>query len=156
VFLLQEALSVELGKVAFRRSAPRERVPVVLSREECDRLFAQLNGTTRLMVELAYGAGLRLMELLRLRVHHLDLERGQLKVYSGKGDKDRVTVLPGKLRPQLAAHVERLRTLFKEDRAEGLPGVWLPEGLARKFSRAGESWEWQWSRIGFAHAIRCI
>ena len=144
VFLMQEALSVELGKLAFRRAAPRERVPVVLSRDECDRLFSQLNGTTRLMVELAYGAGLRLMELLRLRVHHLDLERGQLKVYSGKGDKDRVTMLPEKLRPQLSAHVDRLRTLFEDDRAEGLPGVWLPEGLARKFSRAGESWEWQW------------
>jgi integron integrase len=144
VFLMQEGLSVELGKLTFRRAAQRERIPVVLSREECKRLCDQLTDTTRLMVELAYGAGLRLMELLRLRVHHLDMERGQLKVYAGKGDKDRVTMLPEKLIPRLAAHLERLRVLFAEDRAENLPGVWLPEGLARKFSRAGESWEWQW------------
>ncbi|HPO37151.1 MAG TPA: tyrosine-type recombinase/integrase [Kiritimatiellia bacterium] len=84
------------------------------------------------------------MELLRLRVHHLDLERGQLKVYGGKGDKDRVTVLPVRLVEPLQAHLNRLKVLFAEDRAAGLAGVWLPEGLARKYPRAGEQWEWQW------------
>src|SRR5882724_3970048 len=96
------------------------------------------------MAELMYGSGLRLMELLRLRVHHLDLARGRLKVYGGKGDKDRITVLPERLTPALEAQLERLRKLFKSDRAAALPGVWLPEGLAQKFSRAGERWEWQW------------
>ena len=107
-------------------------------------MLSQLTGTTQLMAELAYGAGLRLMELLRLRVHHLDLERGQLKVYGGKGDKDRVTVLPVRLVEPLQAHLNRLKVLFAEDRAAGLAGVWLPEGLARKYPRAGEQWEWQW------------
>jgi integron integrase len=115
-----------------------------LSREECKRLFDQLTGTTRLMAELAYGAGLRLLELLRLRVHHLDLARQQLQVYDGKGAKHRLTVLPAVLMPALAAHLERLRVLYAEDRAAGLPGVWLPEGLARKYAKAGETWEWQW------------
>jgi integron integrase len=96
------------------------------------------------MAELAYGAGLRLMELLRLRVHHLDMERGQLKIYAGKGNKDRITVLPERLVAPLQEHLARLKGLFAEDRAAKLPGVWLPEGLARKYSKAGVSWEWQW------------
>jgi len=91
-----------------------------------------------------YGAGLRRMELLRVRVHHLDRERGQLKVFAGKGDKDRLTVLPERLRPMLERHLERLRKLYAADRTARLPGVWLPEGLEKKFARAGEAWEWQW------------
>ena len=144
VFLLQEALGRDLGELHYRRAEKPTRLPSVLSREECRRLFAQLNGTTLLMAELAYGSGLRLMELLRLRVHHVDLARGQLRVLGGKGDKDRVTVLPQALVPRLEAHIGRLRGLFAADRAAQLPGVWLPEGLARKYQGAGEQWEWQW------------
>ncbi|HVZ64880.1 MAG TPA: integron integrase [Lacunisphaera sp.] len=144
VFLMQEALSKDLGELDFKRAVPRERVPVVLTSEECRRVFAQMNGTHRLMAELAYGSGLRLMELLRLRVHHLDLERMQLTVRGGKGDKDRVTIIPETLKPALQQQLERLRPLHAEDRKAGLPGVWLPEGLAKKFGRAGERWEWQW------------
>ena len=97
VFFLQEGLHRQLEKIDFQRARPKRRMPVVLSREECERLFAALDGTARLMAELAYGAGLRLMELLRLRVQDLDLERGRLLVRGGKGDKDRVTVLPTRL-----------------------------------------------------------
>jgi site-specific recombinase XerD len=79
-----------------------------------------------------------------LRVHHVDLERNALVVHGGKGDKDRVTVLPVSLRPALEKQMTRLRELFAKDRTEGLAGVWLPEGLARKYQRAGEKWEWQW------------
>jgi integron integrase len=107
-------------------------------------LFAQLEGTPRLMVELAYGAGLRLMELLRLRVHHLDLDRLRLQVLGGKGDKDRVTVLPEKLVPALRERLAALHAQWKADRVAKVPGVWLPEGLAKKYPKAGESWEWQW------------
>ncbi len=144
VFFLQEGLKRQVGEIAFRRAASRRRVPSVLSRDECRRLFEQLDGTGRLMGELMYGAGLRLMELLRLRVHHLDLERGQLKVYSGKGDKDRITVIPERLIEALKRHLERLRPLYEKDRANGLPGVWVPEGLARKYADAGKTWGWQW------------
>jgi integron integrase len=144
VFLMQEALHRQLGEIEFRRAAPRERMPTVLSRGECGRLFGELEGTIRLMAELMYGSGLRLMELLRLRVHHLDLERAQLKVAGGKGDKDRMTVLPQALIEPLCSHLDRLRVLYAEDRAAGLPGVWLPEGLDRKYPRAGERWNWQW------------
>ena len=144
VFFLQEALRRSPGELEFRRARSRRRIPTVLSMAECQRLFVQLTGTNRLMAELMYGAGLRLMELLRLRIHHLDFERGQLHVYAGKGDKDRITILPQSLRPKLVEHVERLRTLYSADRAAKLPGVWLPEGLARKYQNAGERWEFQW------------
>jgi integron integrase len=144
VFLMQEALGRELGKLDFKRAIPRLRVPIVLSRDECRRIFDQLEGTNRLMAELAYGSGLRLMELLRLRVQHVDLERMQLTVRGGKGDKDRITVIPQALAQSLARQLERLRPLHEADRKAGLPGVWLPDGLERKFKRAGEKWEWQW------------
>lgn len=144
VFFLQEGLHRSVGELNFRHARRGRRMPTVLTRTECRRLFERMPATSRLMAELMYGAGLRLMELLRLRVHHVDLERGQVRVLSGKGDKDRITVLPEALRVPLRAHVERLRTLFASDRAAGFPGVWLPEGLMRKYPKAGESWEWQW------------
>lgn len=144
VFFLQEGLRRAVGEFDFQRARTRRRVPTVLSRAECRGLFEHLSGTSRLMAELAYGSGLRLMELLRLRIHHLDFERGQLRVCGGKGDKDRVTILPEALRERLGEHITRLRPLYAADRADGMPGVWLPEGLARKYPKAGESWEWQW------------
>ncbi|MDB6114338.1 MAG: xerD 2 [Lacunisphaera sp.] len=144
VFLMQESLGRDLGELDFKRAYPRERIPIVLAKDECQRVFGQLEGTPRLMAELAYGAGLRLMELLRLRVQHLDLERLQLTVRSGKGDKDRMTIIPQSLVPALERQFERLRQLHAEDRKVGLPAVWLPDGLAKKFKRAGEKWEWQW------------
>ena len=145
VFLLREALGHDLGDFGdFTRARKIVRVPVVLSREECRQLFAALDGTTRLMAELMYGSGLRLAELIGLRVKDVDLDRRQLVVRAGKGDKDRVTVLPESLLERLHAHRERLRELYADDQGRGVPGVWLPEGLERKFSNAGQSWEWQW------------
>jgi integron integrase len=144
VFFLEESLHRTVGELEFHRPAARRRIPTVLSPGECRSLFAQLNGTPRLMAELAYGSGLRLMELLRLRIHHLDLARHRLQVVAGKGDKDRVTVLPEALATLLRSHVGRLRSQWEADRQSQLPGVWLPEGLARKYPRAGVSWEWQW------------
>ncbi|QYM77712.1 integron integrase [Horticoccus luteus] len=144
VFFMQEALRLDLGEMDFRRARARERIPTVLSKAEVRQVLDQLPRGYRLMAEVMYGSGLRLMELLRLRVHHLDLARGQLKVYGGKGDKDRLTVLPESLREKLEAHLARLREIFAEDRAAEAPGVWLPEGLARKYPKAGMTWEWQW------------
>jgi integron integrase len=98
----------------------------------------------RLMAELMYGSGLRLTELLRLRVKDVDIERGQILVHAGKGDKDRVTVLPVSLSQRLREHRESLRLIFDKNRQAALPGVWIPEGLDRKYPKAGEQWEWQW------------
>lgn len=145
VFYFREVATKELGELGdFARARKRPRVPVVLNRAECERLFTALEGTPRLMAELMFGSGIRLTELLRLRVKDVDLERGQLIVRAGKGDQDRVTVLPASLQEKLRAHRERLRRLHGEDRLKGLPGVWLPEGLERKWPHAGEQWEWQW------------
>ena len=144
VFLLQEALHRELGEIDFQRAWPTVRMPVVLSVNECLNLFPMFEGTTRLMAELMYGSGVRLMELLRLRVQDPDIDRGCLMVRAGKGNKDRVTLLPVALGDLLHRHLDRLRGLFAADRAAGLPGVWLPEGLDRKYPKAGETWEWQW------------
>jgi integron integrase len=144
-FYFREVAAKELGELGdFARARKRVRVPVVLNRAECERLFDALEGTPRLMAELMFGSGIRLTELLRLRVKDVDLERGQLIVRAGKGDQDRVTVLPAVLQEKLRAHRERLRRLHGEDRLKGLPGVWLPEGLERKWPHAGEQWEWQW------------
>jgi integron integrase len=144
VFLFKHALGTDLGLLKFSQARPKRRIPSVLSKQECAALFAMLDGTQRLMAELAYGSGLRLMELLRLRVKDVDPQRQRLTVRSGKGDKDRVTMLPQSLVPELANHFRRLRKLWEQDRARGLPPVWLPESLARKFQNAGEQWEWQW------------
>ena len=145
MFYFQEVEAKDLGDVSgFAHARRRVRVPVVLNREECERLFEALEGTPRLMAELMFGGGLRLSELLRLRVKDVDLERGQLIVRGGKGDQDRVTVLPERLQEKLRAHRERLRRLHGEDRLKGWPGVWLPEALERKWPHAGEQWEWQW------------
>lgn len=144
VFLMQEGLRIDLGEMDFRRARARERIPTVLSKAEVRQVLDRLPRGYRLMAEVMYGGGLRLMELLRLRVHHLDLARAQIKVHGGKGDKDRITVLPDVLQEKLQAHLERLKEIYAEDRAAGAPGVWLPEGLARKYAKAGETWEWQW------------
>ena len=96
------------------------------------------------MAELMYGSGIRLMELLRLRIKDVDLERSQLIIRAGKGDQDRVTVLPESLGERLRQHRGGLRDLYHADRRTNLPGVWLPEALERKYPQAGESWEWQW------------
>jgi integron integrase len=145
VFLMQEALKKHLGDFSdFVRASKKRRVPVVLTKSECARILAEFEGTSQLMAKLMYGAGLRLSELLRLRIQEVDLERGRLTVRGGKGDKDRVTVLPDGLITALRAHVERLKELHTKDRAVGLDGVWLPEGLDRKYPNAGKELGWQW------------
>lgn len=123
------------------------RVPVVLSQSEVGRLISELdreNGRYGLAARMQYGAGLRLSELTRLRIQEVDLERGTLTVRQGKGDKDRMTVLPGSLHEAVAGQIKRARKLWQVDRESGLAGVWMPGGLARKFRSAAESFEWFW------------
>ena len=145
VFLMQEALRINLGDFSdFKRAEAGRRMPTVLTKSECRQLFGALEGTYRLMAELAYGSGLRLMELLRLRVQDVDLEKSMLTIRAGKGNKDRMTVLPEQLVPRLRLHLETLRVVHAADREANLPGVWLPEGLAKKWPQVGKDWPWQW------------
>lgn len=97
-----------------------------------------------LAARLQYGAGLRLSELVRMRIKDVDIERGTVTVRKGKGDKDRVTVLPQSLREDLVKQIERAREMWKGDREAGLAGVYLSGALARKFRRAAETFEWFW------------
>lgn len=145
VFLFREVLERDPGDFSgFARSNKRRNVPSVLTRDECGRLFEHLSGTTRLMAELMYGAGLRLTELLRLRIKDVDLERLQLAVRAGKGNKDRLTMIPRSLETSMREHREKLRELHRRDRVNALPGVELPEALERKWPKAGERFEWFW------------
>jgi integron integrase len=123
------------------------RVPVVLSKGETQRVFENMeagDGRYALAARLQYGAGLRLSELVRLRIKDVDLDRGTVTVRCGKGDKDRVTVLPKSLREEVARQIERAREPWRGDQEAGRAGVWLPGALARKFRRAAESFEWFW------------
>ena len=97
-----------------------------------------------LMLRLIYGAGLRQMECLRLRVQDVDLDRGVLMVREGKGGKDRQVMVAQALVEDMRAHREKLRVLWEADRSAGMPGVWLPEALARKMPNAGTTFAWQW------------
>ncbi len=124
-----------------------QRVPVVLSKRETGELLGDMKENERrysLAAELQYGAGLRLSELMSLRIKDIDLDRGTLTVRQGKGDKDRMTVLPKSLRDALAGQIEKVRQIWESDRGEGQPGVYLPGALARKFRRAAKEFAWFW------------
>lgn len=123
---------------------------MVLSKQETYQLFGMLKEQDQreaqyeLAARLQYGAGLRLSELVRMRVQDVDVGRGTVTVRQGKGDKDRVTVLPKSLREEIARQIERAREVWKRDREAGMAGVHLPGALARKFRRAAETFEWFW------------
>jgi integron integrase len=144
-FLYAQVLGLELGDLGeFLAASKRRRVPVVLSKDETQRLLGSLEGTWRLMAQVLYGTGLRLLECLRLRVHDIDFDRNQIVVRGGKGDKDRVSILPDKLKLELQQHLKRVRLLWESDIRDGFGTVYLPEGLARKYPNAAREWGWQW------------
>ncbi len=145
VFFYRDTLKRELGDFSdYKKASTGKRIPVVLSVEEIRRLFAELNPHVALMAHLQYGAGLRVSELVRLRIKDVDFEQKQVIVRGGKGDKDRTTLLPESLVPRLKAQQTEARKLYEKDRKDRVAGVWLPEALARKFRHGGERWEWFW------------
>jgi integron integrase len=146
VFLYKQVLEIDLGPLHHVRAKRPVRLPVVASRDEIRQGLAAIEGADglfRLAVELLYGAGLRKMECLRLRVHDVDLQRHQILVRGGKGDKDRVVMLPRKLRPALAEQVECRATVHARDLARGVAWVELPHALARKYPNAPRELGWQ-------------
>jgi integron integrase len=145
VFLYREVLHQPFDQLERVERAHRlPRIPVVLSRAELTQLLAAMDGTFGLLARLLYGAGLRLMEGLRLRVKDVDFERGQIVVHDGKGFKDRVTVLPESLRTAITAHLKRVEGLHQRDLKAGLGRVWLPGALKVKYPNADREWIWQW------------
>jgi integron integrase len=145
VFLYREVFGKELGDFSeFRRARVRPHLPVWLTKEELKRLFERLDYETNLMAQVMYGSGLRLMELLRLRVKDLDLEQEILTVRGGKGDKDRFDPLAHSLVEPLKAHLVEIRKCYEADRRADVAGVWLPGALERKYPNAGKEWPWFW------------
>jgi integron integrase len=145
LFFFQHVLGRELGDLGETVRARRGRkLPTVRSRDEVRRLLQATRGEASVMIRLLYGCGLRLSELLHLRVKDVDLERDVLTVRCGKGDKDRAVPLPQSLRPELSERREQLRNLHAADRRNALPGVWLPDALSVKYPRVGEEFAWQW------------
>ena len=145
LFLYREVLQADLpwmeGIVRAKRS---RRIPVVLAREEVDRMLSVLDGQAWLMAALLYGTGMRLMECVRLRVKDVDFARNEILVRDGKGGKDRRVPLPKRLREALQAAVERVRVLHVHDLAAGAGDAWLPHALARKYPGAGRELGWQY------------
>lgn len=145
VFLYRHVLKKDLGPFGnvFRAHLPT-RLPTVLAPDEVTRLLVHLREPYRLMASLLYGGGLRLIECIRLRVKDIDFTRIKIVVRDGKGEKDRMTVLPGSIIPALQNHLHSVRQLHAEDLAKGLGAVWLPHALASKYPDASRSWIWQY------------
>jgi len=120
------------------------RIPVVLTREEVPRVLAHLTGTPYLMASLLYGAGLRLMECVRLRVKDLDFAYHQITVHEGKGAKGRGTMLPQSMEQALQHHLAKVKLVHEADLLEGYGAVYLPYAFAHKDPSAATSWEWQY------------
>ena len=145
LYLYKEVLNVELPWMQeIGRPQQRFRVPVVLSRDEVARLLSQVDARYRLICQMLYGTGLRLMECMCLRVKDVDFDRQVIVVRQGKGGKDRVVMLPASLVQTLREQLAQSRELWAADRAANVPGVWMPDALARKYPRADSSWAWHW------------
>lgn len=154
VFLYREVLRQDPGKIEALRARRVERLPVVLTQGEVKRLLDRLRDTDEgLLVRLLYGCGLRIAEALALRVKDVDMEGGKVEVRGGKGDKDRVLTLPKALLAGLQRQREWSRRVYDADRADGLPGVYVPDSVALKSPRAGEEWKWHWIFPGLKPSV---
>lgn len=145
VFLYRHVLDKNIDQeLSAVRAKQRRHLPVVLTLKEIQSIFDQLSETLKVMAMLIYGAGLRLQECLQLRVKDIDIEQNILIVRSGKGDKDRRTVLPEALKDDLIKHLAEIRSIYDRDRKDGIAGVWLPGALEKKYPNAGKEWGWFW------------
>ncbi len=144
IFLFRETLGRDLAEIGAVRARRGRKLPVVLSADEVRRLLEQVEGTHALMLRLTYGGGLRVSETIRLRVKDLDFENDLLFVRSGKGDKDRATLLPHSLHEELKAHLDRVKDLHDMDLAKGFGEVFLPGALDKKYPQAPREFKWQY------------
>jgi integron integrase len=144
LFLYGVVLGRPLNELRVVRASRPKRLPVVLTREEVRRVLANLGGPYRLMGQLMYGSGLRLLECLRLRVKDIDFDRGEVTVREGKGNKDRRTTLPDALHAALRAQLEEVRVQHQKDLRAGFGRVYLPFALERKLPHAAAEFAWQY------------
>lgn len=154
MFLYKVVLGLDLPwlKQVVRAKAP-QRLPVVLEVDEVKAVLSRLDGRDWLMASLLYGAGLRLMECLRLRVKDINFARRELVIRDGKGGKDRVTMLPAKLVEPLREQIAKARLWHTADLKAGWGEVFLPNALARKYPEASKEWGWQYVFPADRHSI---
>jgi integron integrase len=144
LFLYRHVLRIDVDRIEqVPRARLPHRVPVVLSREEVDRIFTHLQRTMWLVAGLLYGAGLRLQECMELRVKDLDFDRHEIVVRRGKGQKDRRTMLPMGVEERLQGHLREVRRQHERDVAGGVGRVVMPFALERKYPNAATDWAWQ-------------
>ena len=154
LFLYREVLQQDLPWLQNVRRAKRpRRLPVVLSRDEVARLLSEMDGVTWLMASLLYGAGMRLMECVRLRVQDIDFVRREIMVRRGKGNKDRRTMLPAMTVEALQNQLAEARRVHERDLAAGFGEVWLPHALSRKYPHAAREWAWQYAFPARARSV---
>jgi integron integrase len=154
LFLYKQVLKKEVGLLSLPERPQRSlRVPVVFTKAEAKAVLAHLKGDYRLMGELLYGAGLRLMECLRLRVKDVDFGYSQIVLRDGKGGKDRITILPEQLQESLKRHLEAVKEIHRRDLALGHGKVYLPHALAEKYPSAERAWVWQYVFPAARHSV---
>jgi integron integrase len=144
VFLYKHVLKKELGNIDAIRARRSKHLPVVLTRKETQKVLSLLSETQRLMASLLYGSGLRLMECHRLRIKDIDFTAKQIIVRDGKGFKDRVTILPESVIPELKQHLIRIKSLHNDFSKRGFGEVELPYALSKKYPNAKYEWVWQY------------
>lgn len=145
VFLYRQVLKIELPSLdKVVRARQNRKLPVVLTREEAEAVIARLGSTIRLIASLLYGSGLRLMEAVRLRVKDIDFNRCEIIVRDGKGEQDRITMLPQAIRKALEAHLDGVSRLHEQHLKAKQGEVYLPYALERKYPNAGRELRWQY------------
>jgi integron integrase len=146
VFLYRNVLHIELDETTLNFIRPKKgkRVPTVLSKEEAHDIIGRMSGQYKLMVQILYGSGLRLMECLRLRIKDIDFDNHCIIVFDGKGGDDRSTMLPDSMTPSLRHHIEQVRALHQKDLAAGFGSTFMPHGLDKKYPAAHKQWIWQY------------
>lgn len=145
LFLYRDVLQIQLPDISnVVRARQPKHLPVVFTQDEVKRILSRLSGTSHLVASLLYGSGLRLAEALRLRVKDIDFAMRQISVRDGKGEKDRVTMLPLALAGELERQLVRVKAVHEDDCAKGYGEAYLPYALARKYPGAGKSWGWQY------------
>jgi integron integrase len=146
LFLFREVLKINLQYLSKTVRAKRgSKMPVVLTQDEVKRLLDEIGGRDLLIIQILYGTGMRLMELARLRVQDIDFGLNSIIVRAGKGDKDRMTIMPEFVKESLKEHLSRVRNLHEKDLEMEHGEVYLPEGLDRKYPNAGKEWRWQYA-----------
>ncbi len=145
LFLYRHIIGREVGELeGLIRARKPMRVPIVMSKVEVKMVLGRLTGRNKLMVELIYGTGMRLIECLRLRVQDLDMHRNEVHINRGKGNKDRVVMLPEVLKLRLSRHLIAVKAIHESDLEQGWGEVVLPGALDRKYPGASSEWRWQW------------